>query len=45
VSPTELLIGRQLNIALDRLMVKAKYNYSKSLERAKENYKGGRVRT
>ncbi|XP_008180189.1 uncharacterized protein K02A2.6-like [Acyrthosiphon pisum] len=45
VSPAELHIGRQLNIALDRLIVKAKYNYTKSLERAKENYKGGRTKT
>jgi len=42
VSPAELYIGRQLNIALDRLLVKEKYNYSKTVERAKENYKGGR---
>ncbi|CAI6346892.1 unnamed protein product [Macrosiphum euphorbiae] len=45
VSPAELHIGRQLNIALDRLIVKAKYNYTKSLERAKENYKGGRTKS
>jgi len=42
VSPAELHIGRQLNIALDRLLVKAKYNYFKTVERAKEHYKGGR---
>lgn len=45
VSTAELHIGRQLNIALDWLIDKEKYNCSKSLERTKENYKGGRVET
>jgi len=44
VSPAELKIGRQLNIALDRVLVKAKYNYAKSLEKAKESYRGFRVK-
>jgi len=45
VSPAELHLGRPLNTSLDRLVPFAKHKYNKSLENAKKNYRGGRVKS